>query len=155
MKIGHICLVSESDDAIQRFAALVEAFDRLAIEQHVLVSSVALARRLQSCPYVTVGPVVRTPVMAYCLMPAVDLVHIHDEKSGQAGLLLTLTRSTPFVMRAPTEKSASSRNPLKRSVLQRAQCLIPSSMQEADDLLGIYQETIDAWSKFPQDADCG
>ena len=155
MKIGHICLVIESEQALQRFAATVEAFDRLAIEQHVLVSSVALARRLHSCPYVTVGPVVRTPVMAYCLMPAVDLVHIHDDKSGQAGLLLTLTRSTPFVMSASAEESRNSRNPLRRSVLHRAQSLIPTSLQEPDALLGIYREAIDAWSKLPQDADCG
>ena len=36
--------------------------------------------------------------MAYCLMPEVDIVHIHEPDSGQAGLLLTLARSIPFVM---------------------------------------------------------
>ncbi len=154
MKIGHILLVTDADEAVRRVTTLIEALDRLAVEQHVLVGSQSLARRLHSCPYVTVGPVVRTPVMAYCLMPRVDLVHIHDEKSGQAGLLLTLTRSTPFVMTAPGAEAASSANPLRRSVLNRAQSLIPLSRHEPDDLLQIYQEAIDAWSKLPQDADC-
>lgn len=154
MKIGHICLAAATDDAVTRFALLVEALDLLAIEQHVLVGSVALARRLQCRPYVTVGPVVRTPVMAYCLMPSVDVVHIHDNKSGQAGLLLTLTRSTPFVM-TTAEEASTSRNPLKRSVFQRAQSLIRPSETEPEQLIETYRRTIDAWSKFPEDANCG
>jgi hypothetical protein len=154
VKIGHIFLSTASDDSILEFASLVEALDRLAIEQHVLVASVPLVRRLQSCPYVTVGPVVKTPVMAYCLMPNIDIVHIHDSKSGQAGLLLTLTRSIPFVMTTP-ETGTDSRNPLKRSVFHRAQEFIPPSDAEPQKLIEIYRRTVDGWSKFPQDADCG
>ena len=154
MKIGHIFLATASDGSIMRFAALVEGLDRLAIEQHILVSSTALAGRLQSCPYVTMGPVVKTPVMAYCLMPDVDLVHIHDDKSGKAGLLLTLTRSTPFVMTTP-EGETKNRNPLKRSMLRRAQSLISPSEVDAEEIIRIYRRTIDAWSELPQDADCG
>lgn len=154
MKIGHIYLATASDEAIKRFATLVEGLDRLAIDQHVLVTSLVLAKRLQCCPYVTVGPVVKTPVMAYCLMPKVDLVHIHDSKSGKAGLLLTLTRSTPFVMTSD-EQQATSRNPLKRSMLHRAQSLISASVSDPEKLIRIYRKTIDAWSEFPQDADCG
>ena len=154
VKIGHIYLATASDDAIMHFASLVEGLDRLAIEQHLLISSTALVRRLQSCPYVTIGPVVRTPVMAYCLMPDVDLVHTHDDKSGQAGLLLTLTRSTPFVMTTSEEK-ATGRNPLKRSMLQRAQSLISPSEADAEEIIRIYRRTIDARSELPQDADCG
>lgn len=154
VKIGHIYLAKESDEAIQQFAPLIEAMDRLAIDQHVLVASLVLARRLQCCPYVRVGPVVRTPVMAYCLMPDVDLVHIHDDKSGQAGLLLTLTRSIPFVMTI-ANKEMASRNRLQRSMLQRAQSLVLPSDTDPENLIGIYRRTIDAWSELPQDADCG
>lgn len=154
MIIGHICLAARADDAVDRFAALVEALDRLAVEQTVLVASAPLARRLQSCPYVTVGPIVRSPVVAYCLMPDVDVVHIHDDKSGQAGLLLTLTRSTPFVMTTP-EKSSPGRNPLKRSVFHRAQSLISPSDMNPEHLLRVYRRTVDDWSKLRQDADCG
>lgn len=154
MRIGHIYLSAASDDAASKFASLVEALDRLAVEQHVLVASAALARRLQSCPYVTVGPVVRSPVMAYCLMPEIDLVHVHDEKSGQAALLLTLTRSIPFVMMC-RESEQDGRNPLKRSITQRAQTLIDPADATPDKLLQIYEQTVAAWSELPQDANCG
>jgi len=153
MKIGHIYLATTSVDAIMHVTSLVEGLDRLAIEQHLLVSSTALVRRLQSCPYVTIGPVVKSPVIAYCLMPKVDLVHIHDEKSGQAGLLLVLTRSTPFVMTA-SETATKTRNPLNRSIMRRAQSLISTSETNAEDIIRIYRQTIDAWSELPQDADC-
>ena len=154
MKIGHIYLSTASDDATSRFVSLVEALDRLAVEQHALVASVSLARRLQSCPYVTVGPVVKSPVMAYCLMPDIDLVHVHDEKSGQAGLLLTLTRSIPFVM-ARGDSNLNRRNPLQRSIAHRAQCLIDPMEMTPDKLVDIYRESVAAWSKLPQDANCG
>ena len=154
MRIGHIYLSTASNRATSEFTSLIEALDRLAVEQHVLVASAALARRLQSCPYVTVGPVVRSPVMAYCLMPDIDLVHTHDEKSGQAGLLLTLTRSIPFVtMRRESEHDG--RNPLRRSIAQRAQALIDPADAGPDKLLQIYEQAVAAWSKLPQDANCG
>jgi hypothetical protein len=154
VKIGHIYLANDPDEATTQFASLVEALDRLAVDQHVLVANLALARRLQCCPYVTVGPVVNSPVMAYCLMPDVDLVHIHDSKSGQAGLLLTLARSTPFVITTLNEQT-TSRNPLKRSMLRRAQSLISPSESDPEKLIGIYRQTIDTWSELPQDADGG
>lgn len=119
MKIGHICLAPPESDAGERFAALVEGISGRDVEQHVLVASVALARRLASSQGVSVGPIVKTPVMAYCLMPNVDVAHVHETKSGQAGLLLTLTRSIPFVITTGSRES-SDRNPLTRSVLQRA-----------------------------------
>lgn len=137
-----------------RFTTLVESLDRLTIDQHVLVSSAALARRLHSCPYVTVGPVVKTPVMAYCLMPSVDVVHIHDTKSGQVGLLLTLTRSTPFVMTCDG-KNRSGRNPIRRSIFERAQAMVSPSELDTESIVRIYRKTVDAWSELPQDADCG
>lgn len=154
MKIGHIFLSTAPDDAASKFALLIEALDRLAIEQHVLVADAALARRLQCCPYVTVGPVVRSPVMAYCLMPDIDLVHVHEEKGGQAGLLLTLTRSIPFVMMR-RESEPDGRNPLKRSIAHRAQSLIDPKDATPDKLLQVYRQTVAAWSKLPQDANCG
>ena len=154
MKIGHICLAIESDEVTAGFTSLVEAFDRLAIEQHVLVASVSLARRLQSCPYVTMGPVVKTAVTAYCLMPNVDLVHIHDEKGEQAALLLRLTRSIPFVLTV-SDPDDAGRNPLSRAVRRRAACLVQQPYEEYDEIISTYRQVIDTWSKLPQDADCG
>ena len=103
MKIGHICLAPAESETYEHFAALVEAIAATQIdaEQHVLVANVALARRLASCRGVSVGPVVTTAVMAYCLMPNVEIAHVHESKSGQAGLLLTLTRSIPLIAKRP------------------------------------------------------
>jgi len=152
VKIGHICLSTASDATVQQFAALVESLDRLAIEQHVLVASKALARRLQGCTHVSIGPIVRTPVMAYCLMPDIDVAHIHDEKSGQAGLLLTLTRSVPFVMTGEVN-GIDSLNPLRRSVLHRADSFVSlADLADTEKLVRVYRRTSDAWSKLPENA---
>ena len=150
VKIGHICLAPPHSEASERFASLVEAIARHDVEQHVLVASVALARRLATCKRVSVGPIVKTPVMAYCLMPNVEVAHVHESKSGQAGLLLTLTRSIPFII---TTTNGESDNPLTRSVLQRAAQTLnyPASEpgnQSARKLLSIYE---DALSRIPRE----
>ena len=132
MKIGHICLANNSNQHGDRVAALVESLAAKNIEQHVLVASVMLARRLAEVPDVTVGPVVKTPVMAYCLMPDVDLAHIHEVKSGQAGLLLTLTRTIPYVISAENDE-LGSKNPLTRSVFHRTAQLVPAITDEPVD----------------------
>jgi hypothetical protein len=152
VKIGHVLLGATDEAGANAFARLVEGLDRLAISQHVLVSDIGIARRLDSRPYVTVGPIVRSPIMAYCLMPPVDLVHVHDLRSGQAGLLLTLTRSIPYVLSAA---AAGSRDALQRSITSRARRLVTSEELEAERLVERYREAIAAWSEFPQDANCG
>jgi hypothetical protein len=119
MNIGHICLTVPYSEASENFAALVEALDDFGVSQHVLVANMALARRLAKCAHVTVGPVVKTPVMAYCLMPDVDVAHMHENKSGQSGLLLTLTRSIPFIMTVD-DGIEQDKNPIARSVANRA-----------------------------------
>ena len=149
MKIGHICLAGNSNRHGDRFAMLVEALAEKNIEQHVLVASAVLARRLAEPAAVTVGPVVKTPVMAYCLMPDVDLAHIHDVKSGQAGLLLTLTRTIPYVISAETSER-TSKNPLTRSVYRRTAQLMPvmakAPVKEvAEAYLRIYRDALQSW----------
>ena len=151
MKIGHICLTPPGNEVSEHFATLVEALDRHDSEQHVLVASVMLAKRLAGCQNVTVGPIVKTPVMAYCLMPNVDLAHVHEGKSGQAGLLLTLTRSIPFVI-TTSAGSGTTTSPLTRSVLNRAAHVLerldtePGS-QAAREHLGIYQDVLTSWQR--------
>ena len=154
MNVGHIYLDKTSDSGASQFASIVEALDRLTIDQHVLVANADLARSLRPLPYVTVGPTVKTPVMAYCLMPNVDVVHIHDDRSGQAGLLLTLTRSVPFVMNSGVTP-ADTRNPLKQSVLQRAQTMVAPTQIDPEKLIEIYRRAVDGWLKLPEDANCG
>ena len=77
---------------------LVEALALHGIEQHAVVRNLQLAKRLAACQNVSVGPLARSPAMAYCLMPDVDVAHAHDSRSIQAGLLLALTRSVPYVL---------------------------------------------------------
>lgn len=122
MRIGHINLAPSLNGTGEHFVSLVEALQASGIRQHVLVRNATLARRLEAVEDVEVGPVVRSAVTAYCLMPAVDLAHIHDAASGQAGLLLTLTRSIPYVL--SHADVAINRNPLTQAVYRRALCVI-------------------------------
>ena len=154
MKIGHIYLERESARGASRFMALVEAVDRLAVDQHVLVAEPALARRLNALPFATVGSVVRSPVMACCLMPEVDVVHVHDEKGGRAGLLLTLTRSLPVIVTSdrPGQQPQGS---LERSVFQRARAIVDPALLESEWLVDLYRKAAMERSELPQNSDCG
>lgn len=151
MKIGQIFLDLSASSSDERFIELVAALAEQGVEQHVLVAGARLARRLADIPKVWVGPVVLTPVMAYCLMPDVDLVHVHEIRSGQAGLLLTLTRSIPFVITASRDQ-ARQRNPISRSVFRRAARTIASNGSTpaaalAEKRRRIYAETVTAWRR--------
>lgn len=141
--IGHINLAKSCNGAGEFFVNLVEALQQGRVRQHVLVRSVALAKRLDLMDNVTVGPVVRSAVMAYCLMPHVDVVHIHDPSEGQSGLLLTLTRSIPFVLTHHGE--LPGRNPLTQAVYKRASGIIYQSDADAAKHLRIYQHAIQSW----------
>ena len=132
--VGHINLAESMNGTGEHFIKLVEGLDRQGIRQHVLVRNRSLARRLAVCDNVTVGPVVKTPVMAYCLMPSVSVAHAHDVKSGHAALLMTLTRSTPYVVtRRSTD--APGRNPITRAIYRRAASLICSTDAAAAKML--------------------
>lgn len=134
MFIGHINLAESMNGTGEHFVKLIEGLDRQGIRQHVLVRNRSLARRLAVCDNVTVGPVIRSPVMAYCMMPNVSVVHAHDDKSGQAALLMTLTRSTPYVV---TRRSTQmlGKNPISRSIYRRAASLICSTDGAAAKML--------------------
>lgn len=123
MRIGHINLAKSFNGTGEHFVALVEALDRQGIRQHVIVRNHALARRVALYDNVTLGPVTGSPVMAYCLMPTVDVVHVHNEKSAQSGLLLTLTRSIPFVL-TQRKVRRNTKNPISRSIEERAASVI-------------------------------
>jgi hypothetical protein len=157
MHIGHICLATPDSEASEHFATLVEALDGFGVSQHVLVASVALARRLAKCEHVTVGPVVKTPVMAYCLMPEVDIAHVHEGKSGQSGLLLTLTRSIPFVITIDNGFE-QDKSPMARSILNRAVQTIERREAEQGDLaagqhLNIYEDACQNSHRTPTAGD--
>ena len=123
MNIGHINLAKSFNGTGEHFIALIEALDHMGIKQHIIVQNQSLANRLAVYDGVSLAPVTGSPVIAYCLMPQIDVVHTHDERSGQAGLLLTLTRSIPYVLTRRLKTHAANR-PLLRSVYGRAATVI-------------------------------
>lgn len=134
MYIGHINLVKSMNGIGEHFVKLVESLDRQGVRQHVLVANASLARRVSIYENVMVGPVVRTPVMAYCLLPDVTVAHMHDAKSSQAGLILRLTRSIPYII-TRREVVPPLRNPLARSFLERSSGIICPSEAVARKLV--------------------
>ena len=123
MQVGHINLAKSFNGTGEHFVSLVESLQHEGIDQHVIVRNMTLAKRLSAVEEVVVGPVVRSAISAYCLMPRLDLVHIHDSNAAQAGLLLTLTRSIPFVL---THRGSppTKLNPLALAVYHRATSII-------------------------------
>lgn len=150
MKIGQIFLEKSGGDSARQFQAVVEGLDRLAIEQHVLVASAELARSLSALPYVTVGPVVGTPVMAYCLIPEVDVAHVHDGKSGQTGLLLKLTRAVPYVI--TSTEAVNNKQSIWGSIWDRASATIETDDLHPDNLLESYRRALNPDSERPENA---
>ena len=147
MKVGHLYLANLSGQSAASFIALVESLDRLAISQCIVVCDNAVARRLQSCPYVDVSPVVRSPVLANCVMPSVDIVHAHDDKSGQAGLLLALTRSVPYVLSQHPDRVGRN-NVLMKSVRSRATVTISPGSLTTEQLVEVYRRAASGRSKL-------
>lgn len=134
MKIGHIFLGTTMNGTGEHLIRLVEALDRQGVRQHVLVANQSLAKRVRVYENVDAGPVVRSPVTAYCLMPDVEVAHVHDGSAGQAGLLLTLTRSIPYVLSRRSDQDVG-RSPVVRSMLNRAATVICANQSAADALL--------------------
>ena len=130
MYVGHINLDRSMNGFGEHFVKLVESLDRQGIKQHVLVANASLARRVAIYENVLVGPVVRTPVMAYCLLPDVTVAHMHDAKSCQAGLILRLTRSIPYII-TRRESIPPPRNPLARSIIERSSGVVCPSEEAA------------------------
>lgn len=143
MHIGHINLSESFNDAGENFVALIESLQQHSMQQHVLVRNAALAKRIGLIENVTVGPVVRSPLIAYGLMPHVDVVHIHDLVSRSAGILLALTRSVPFVL-TRHEAMANSRNPLDQAACKRASGFIEESQTGISEHLQVYRRAVDS-----------
>lgn len=143
MHVGHIFLGKSFDRTAEQFVNLVDALQQSDLNQYVIVRNVALARRLDKLDNVIVGPVVRSPVTAYCLMPPVDVVHIHDRSGWQAGLLLFLTKSIPFVL-TQHEANSAEIGPLASSIYRRASGLIDETETNAGEHLHVYRSAADS-----------
>lgn len=143
MRIGHINLAKSFNGAGESFVGLIEALQAQGIEQYVLVRNTALAKRLDLIENVTVGPTVRSAVMAYCVMPRVDVAHIHHPSHGQAGLLLALTRSIPFVLTRCGQSPGA--NPLAQAIYKRASGFVFLGDADAAKHVRIYRHAIETW----------
>ncbi len=143
MFVGHINLAESFSGAGEHFVGLIEALQNQGVEQYVLVRNVALAKRLDIIENVTVGPVVRTAVSAYCLMPRVDVLHIHDKSSRAAGLLSTLTQSVPFVLTNEVSLG-KDRNPISQAAYKRAAAFIEDCEIDVATHLAAYQRATKA-----------
>lgn len=151
MRVGHINLDRSLNGTAEHFVRLIEALDRQGVRQHILVADAALARRLQICEQVQAGPVVRSWIMACCLMPDVDVVHVHDRLGRRAGLVLKLTRSIPYVL-SRREIDVLGANPIDRSIVQRAGGVICSSPEAANPLRGV-DVPVDTLADISHEAD--
>ncbi len=134
MRIGHIDLSPHITVAEEQLVVLVEALTAHGIEQHVLVRNPFLAKRLSVCAEVTIGPIVGSPLSAYFLMPVVDLVHTHEGRAINAGVLLKLTRSIPYVL-THRQFSRPGNNPIKRSKYRGSEGIICPSEDITDAML--------------------
>ena len=143
MHIGHINLTSSFNSVGANFVALVESLQQQAIQQYILVRNIELAKQIDLVEGVTVGPVVRTPLTAYCLMPQVDVVHIHDQSSRTAGILFALTRSVPYVL-TQHETEAADDSPLNRSAHKRASGFIAVNEVGIGQHLQAYRRAMDS-----------
>lgn len=123
MLVGHINLSASIDANGEHFFRLVEALQQATVSQYALVRNAALAKRIATIDSVDVGPLVQSPVMACCLMPRVDVVHVHEPAAGQAGLLSALTRSIPYVLTHRGLVPQGS-NPLLQAIYRRASAVI-------------------------------
>ena len=143
MQIGHINLAESCNGAGENFVRLIESLQQLGVSQYVLVRNVDLARRLEIISDVTVGPVVRSAVTAYCLMPALDIVHVHEAAAARAGLLLALTRSVPFVLTHRHQAQANNR--IEQAIYKRAAAIIDDCDADGARYLRIYKHAAASW----------
>ena len=123
MRVGHINLAKAGDRRNLEFISLVEALRCEGVEQHLVVRDRSIVERLMPLQGISIGPVAHSAVTASCLVPAVDIAHIHDPAAGQAGLLLTLTRSIPYVL-THLGSLPNGRNPLAHAIYRRAACIL-------------------------------
>ncbi|MCH9693348.1 MAG: glycosyltransferase [Gammaproteobacteria bacterium] len=143
MHVGHINLATTFNGAGEHFVNLVKELCQHNIEQYVVVRNVALAKRLDIVDGVTVGPVVRSAITAFCLMPGVDVVHVHDSSSASAGLLMALTRSVPFVL-SDHDISGAKKNPIRQAVEKRASGFVETDTMSGIELIKSYRQAVDS-----------
>lgn len=143
MYVGHVNLATTFNGAGEHFVKLVEDLRQHGVEQYVVVRNIALAKRLDIIDGVTVGPVVRSAVTAFCLMPSVDVMHVHDSSSASAGLLMALTRSVPFVLSVHGIND-DKKNPIRQAIEARASGFAETEVISSIELMKLYRHAVDS-----------
>lgn len=136
MRIGHVCLDRHFNGIGEHIVSLVEGLAAQGASQHIIVRNQPLAKRLSLYENVTVGPTTGASVVACRLMPPVDLIHSHDDRSAQVGLLLQLTRSIPFVLTRRSRNNPTD-NPITQAYYRRAGSVICTTDAASRALLGM------------------
>ncbi|MDJ0750871.1 MAG: glycosyltransferase [Woeseiaceae bacterium] len=131
VRVGHVNLAKPGSRNSSRFVGIVEALNCEGLEQHLVLRDRSIARQLMPLGGVSIGPVAHTAVTASCLVPSVDVAHVHDPAAGQAGLILTLTRSIPYVLTHRGELP-NGRHPLVHAVYRRAAYVICPDHADVD-----------------------
>lgn len=145
LRVGHIRLNGLIDPSAERLIRLVERLDDAGVRQHVVCGSEDLARRVGLYAATDAGPVTTSAVLAYCLMPHVDVVHVHDEQAERAGLLLALTRGIPFVM-TDGRRDRHPASAIRRAVLSRCMaCVEIRDPIDAGEMLRLYDRAVRKW----------
>jgi hypothetical protein len=134
MRIGHVDLSAHIAVAEEQLVVLVEALSTHGVKQHVLVRNPFLAKRLSVCAGVSVGPVVRSPVRACFLVPAVDLMHAHERKAVTTAMLLNMTRSVPYIL-THRQFRMPGNSPVKRLPYRRSAEIVCPSEDIANAML--------------------
>jgi len=142
MHIGHINLAKSCNGAGDNFVRLIESLQQRELRQYVLVRDAALAKRVAIVEGVTVGPTVRTAIMAYCMMPTLDLVHVHEPSAARAGLLLTLTRGMPYVL--THHNNGQPNNRVEQAIYKRAAAIIDDRDADGARYLRIYKRAVES-----------
>lgn len=134
MRIGHIDLSAHIAVAEEQLVVLVEALSSHGVKQHILVRNPFLAQRLSVCSNVSVGPIVRSSLSACFLMPAVDLIHVHEKTAISTALLLNLTRSVPYIV-THRQFTMPGNSPFRRLQYRRSSGIVCPAEDVANAML--------------------
>lgn len=139
MRIGHICLSKDANCSARRFVRLIQTLALHGFEQHVIVRNAVIAKGVERTKGVSVESDIRTPVSAFCMMSSVDVVHLHDRFSWQAGLLFVLTKSVPYVLTA-LPVSEQFGGAVVNATQRRAAALIDPEIADVATHIQIYRQ---------------
>lgn len=138
--IGHVNLSKRFDSSGTQLLLLTRALSKHGVRQHAVVRCPLLLEGLSDITNVSLGPLADSPVMANCVLPAVDLAHLHDTRSATTGLILSLTRSIPYIITI-RGRAVPAHHAIARSIHRRAACVICTTDPMRETMRGYCPDT--------------